>query len=259
MEQWRKIKGFEELYEVSSEGRVRSLDRYVTGVDSIARKHFGKVLSPGFTHGYAFVYLNDAERGRKRRCYVHRLVGEAFIPNPQNLPQINHKDECRAHNNVRNLEWCNAKYNINYGKHTHRVGEALSIAIVAYDMYAGKTWRYSSAAAASRELSLDTAHIAKVLKGKSNSHKGYIFMYEDQYSSEKMKEKYDKANINKPIIAKNNLGQFIHKYRTRLEAAQDLNIDGSEISKVLYGKSKHVKGYQFSFCEYVPPASINVA
>lgn len=259
MEQWRKIKGFEGLYEVSSEGRVRSLDRYVTGVDGVTRKHFGRVLRPGFTHGYAFVHLNDAERGRRRRCYVHRLVGETFIPNPQNLPQINHKDECRAHNNVKNLEWCNAKYNNNYGNHSHRLSKAQSIAIVTYNMYTGKTMRYPSAAAASRELSLDTGHIAKVLKGKSNSHKGYIFMYDDQYSPEKMKAKYDKANLNKPIIAKNYLGQFINKYRTRAEAAQDLNVDGSEISKALYGKLKHVKGYRFSFCEYVPPVSTNVA
>lgn len=113
-EEWRPIKGYEGLYEVSSFGRVRSLDRYVkTGYGSY-RLHKGKVLSPGKDKdGYLSVHLFC--NGKVHKRLVHRLVAQAFIPNPDNLPMINHKDEDKTNNSVDNLEWCTAKYNTNYG------------------------------------------------------------------------------------------------------------------------------------------------
>ena len=116
---WRPIEGYEGLYEVSSYGRVRSLDRYVKGKSESYRLHKGKVLSPAKDrYGYLFLVLQG------RRFSIHRLVAEAFISNPGNLPQVNHKDEDKTNNMVDNLEWCDAKYNLNYGTRKDKVRES---------------------------------------------------------------------------------------------------------------------------------------
>lgn len=114
MEEWRNIVGFEGLYQVSNYGRVRSLDRFVKGKNGL-RIVKGKILKPGkLPYGYLFVNL--CKNNKVVNCRVHRLVAVAFIPNPNNLPQINHKDCNPANNSVWNLEWCDARYNLNYGE-----------------------------------------------------------------------------------------------------------------------------------------------
>ena len=113
---WRPIVGYEGLYEVSSYGRVRSLDRY----DS--NNHFlkGRILKLcADKDGYLNVGLSSNNKVKKYK--VHRLVAEVFIPNPNNLPQVNHKDENPSNNRVENLEMCDAKYNSNYGSRKDRV------------------------------------------------------------------------------------------------------------------------------------------
>lgn len=102
MEKWKSIKGFEGLYEVSDLGRVRSIKS-----DTILK---GELL-----HGYKRVALFNE---KYKKVFVHRLVADAFIPNPDGLPQINHKDEDKTNNCVDNLEWCTSKYNMNYGSCT---------------------------------------------------------------------------------------------------------------------------------------------
>lgn len=106
---WRDIVGYEGLYQVSNLGRVRSMDRY----DNL--KHFrkGKILIQHIYTGYLYVSL--CKNGKIKMYRVHRLVAMAFIPNPNNLPQVNHKDENKQSNIVENLEWCDARYNMNYG------------------------------------------------------------------------------------------------------------------------------------------------
>jgi hypothetical protein len=113
MEEWRDIKGYEGLYQVSNLGRVKSLSR------TIERSKYGsifvseKILSTNSTKGYLYVSL--CKCGKQKRVRVHRLVAEAFIPNQDNLPEVNHKDENKENNAVSNLEWCTNKYNCNYG------------------------------------------------------------------------------------------------------------------------------------------------
>ena len=110
---WRPIEGYEGLYEVSNLGRVRSLDRF------FYRLHKGKVLSPTKDrYGYLTVTLNY--NGKSKTIKIHRLVAQAFLPNPDNLPQVNHKDEVKSNNCVDNLEWCSAKYNVNFGTRQER-------------------------------------------------------------------------------------------------------------------------------------------
>lgn len=100
-EVWKNIKEHE-AYEVSNLGRVRSLNYKKTGETRVLSALNGK-------KGYKFVILN------KKTCYIHRLVAEAFLPNPNNLPQINHINEQKDDNRLENLEWCDEKYNVNYG------------------------------------------------------------------------------------------------------------------------------------------------
>lgn len=108
IEEWVPVRGFEGAYEVSSMGRVRSLDRdvlYVEARRTYTRFHRGIYLSPGVrASGHRAVSLQDSERGAIQ-TYVHRLVAEAFIPNPDNLPFVLHWDDDPGNNRVENLRW----------------------------------------------------------------------------------------------------------------------------------------------------------
>ena len=104
MEIWKDVKGYEGLYQVSNLGGIKSLG------NSQNRKE--KLLRTSIRNGYCTTYLY--KNNKKKSFLCHRLVAEAFIPNPDNLPQVNHKDENKLNNCVENLEWCTAKYNVNY-------------------------------------------------------------------------------------------------------------------------------------------------
>ena len=107
-EEFRDIDNYEGLYKISNFGRVYSVKR-------------NKFLKPCKENnkGYLVVILCKDDKPKKYK--IHRLVAQAFIPNPSNLPQINHKDENKANNRVENLEWCTASYNCNYGTRTARI------------------------------------------------------------------------------------------------------------------------------------------
>lgn len=107
MEEWRAVPGYEGLYEVSNKGNVRNVRR-------------NKLLRLQKTNnGYIRVVLS--KNRIKTGFQVHRLVALTFIPNPDNLPCVNHKDEDKINNSVNNLEWCTAKYNNNYGSRKDKV------------------------------------------------------------------------------------------------------------------------------------------
>ena len=106
-EVWKSVPGYEELYEVSSEGRVWSKR------SNLLLKQF---IDKG---GYKTVFL--CKYGNRKTCLVHRLVAQAFIENLYNYPQVNHIDENRLNNSVENLEWCTPKYNSNYGGRLMRI------------------------------------------------------------------------------------------------------------------------------------------
>lgn len=107
-EKWKTIEGYES-YMVSNKGRVYT-------------KRFKKIMSPGDNgRGYLFVYLWGGKKRKSKRFYVHRLVGNAFIPNPQTKPQINHKDCNKANNHVDNLEWVTLSENMKHASQNNRI------------------------------------------------------------------------------------------------------------------------------------------
>lgn len=120
-EEWRDIKGYEGLYQVSNLGRVRSLPREYVTSHNRHRKVKGKILKT-YVGKNGYVYFNTV---RHQLLSVHRLVAEAFIFNPDNLPCVNHKDEDKTNNQVDNLEWCTYQYNLTYNGVHERSVESL--------------------------------------------------------------------------------------------------------------------------------------
>lgn len=119
---WKDVLGYEGYYQVSSLGRVRSLPRWVKATFGSMQYRPGKVLKNKRSRGYNAVCLTKDNMGKYVR--VGRLVAQTFLPNPDNLPQVNHKD-CNCKNDrLDNLEWCDAKYNCNYADHNKKVSEA---------------------------------------------------------------------------------------------------------------------------------------
>ena len=106
MEQWKPIEGTDGKYEVSNLGRVRTNGKR-PGLLTLTKQKSG--------YRYAMIQLSN---GKQKNCRVHRMVAEAFIPNPENLPQINHKDGNKLNNHVTNLEWCTAKQNTDHAWNT---------------------------------------------------------------------------------------------------------------------------------------------
>lgn len=121
MEQWRYIEGFEGMYQVSDQGRVRSVERTVKmkrGGREYDMRHKGRVLRTTVAKdGYEAVQLTKDSKPHTFK--VHRLVAHAFVPNPENLPEINHKDGDKTNNTSSNLEWCTRSHNI---RHAFRHG-----------------------------------------------------------------------------------------------------------------------------------------
>lgn len=113
IEVWKDIKDYEGLYQISNLGRVKSLKYRKSNKERIL------ILNGAAKHGYYMVGL--CKNHKRKYVTVHRLVAEAFIPNPDNKPQINHKDENRRNNCVDNLEWVTAKENLNYGSHNEKM------------------------------------------------------------------------------------------------------------------------------------------
>lgn len=113
---WKDIPGYDNLYQVSNMGRVKSLNYNRTRKEKLLMFSKDK---------YGYLRVTISKEGVKKYVQVHRLVCEAFLQNPFNLPQVNHRNEDKTDNRIENLEYCDAKYNINYGMAIERRSKAL--------------------------------------------------------------------------------------------------------------------------------------
>jgi len=118
---WKYIQGYEGIYQASNTGIIRSIDRR----DSLGRPFPGRVLNLYKSYnGYYTVYL--CKNGKAHKYRVNRIIAQTFIPNPLGYPMVNHKDEIKTNNNVSNLEWCTAAYNINYGSRNEKCSKTMA-------------------------------------------------------------------------------------------------------------------------------------
>ena len=153
---WKDAPGFPG-YQVSNAGRVRS---------------FYRVLATDSIKGYYRVRLY--RNGRVSRIYIHRLVAMAFVPNPDGLPQINHKNEIKTDNRVENLEWCTAKYNNAYGTGRERAAKSRSKAVGQYTTGGILVATYDRIKDAREKYG---SHIFSVLSGKRKTAGGFVWKY----------------------------------------------------------------------------------
>ena len=143
---WKDIAGYEGLYKVSNKGNVYSVERK----DSMGRKWGGRTLKPMHDkNGYLTVALYENGLGKNKK--IHRLVSEAFLPNPNNYPEVNHIDEVKDNNNVNNLEWCTREYNINHGTSIERSAQARSRKVRAVNVETGEVVKFNSTREAKRK------------------------------------------------------------------------------------------------------------
>lgn len=163
---FKDIKDYEGIYQVSNLGRIKSLQNY--------RKN--NILKPKMKKGY---YQVGLRKNNKRKWYsVHRLVAQTFLPNENNLPQVNHRDENKLNNNVSNLEWCNASYNNCYGTRIKRVKEKTSKKVLQYDLKGNFIKEYNSLRQATEENNIKSiSNISLCCNGKYKQAGGYIWKY----------------------------------------------------------------------------------
>lgn len=192
-EVWKQIKGYEGIYEVSSYGRVRSMEHKArhksrTGNEfQVTYKGRNRSL---WTDKQGRKYLNVKCNGKMKSFRVHRLVAEAFIPNPDNLPFVNHKDENPSNNRVENLEWCTHEYNVRYGTAIMRMRNTQlkrANAVLQLDKDGNVLGKYLSLERAADAMGCDTQLIKRVCDNKPHclTAKGYRWQWAD-----KQKENY---------------------------------------------------------------------
>lgn len=173
---WRNVKGYEELYQVSNYGQIRSVDRFVGyRYKGKQRIYKGRLLKQVERNGYLSVSLSKGNIIKQKS--IHRLVAEAFLPNPSNLPLVNHIDENKKNNMVSNLEWCSCAYNTNYGCGRKKQAESQQKIVLQYDKDGNLLNQYPSATIAALKNGYNLKTISQCCRGRTKSAYNYIWRY----------------------------------------------------------------------------------
>lgn len=188
---WKPIKDFEDSYEVSSKGRVRSLDKIVVdNLKGTERRRLikGKILKPYLCKGNGYLLVTLSKNSKFKYKTIHRLVAESFIPNPNSYPSINHKDEDKQNNNLENLEWCTVSYNTTYGTAQERhsknsINKGRSRSVVQLSLNDELISIYPSFAEVKRKLGYDASYIRRkcYFKYGNNIAFGFKWLTYEEY------------------------------------------------------------------------------
>lgn len=188
---WKPVKGYEGLYEVSNTGLIKSVARYSFVYDSKGRKYKRRVneriLKNVDVQKYKRVSLS--KNGITEGALVHIVMMNAFIPNPQNLPCVNHKDENPSNNFIwinddgtvdtekSNLEWCTHQYNTNYGTCPNRIGDKNSKKVLQFTIEGQFVKDWKSLAEIERTLGFSGSNISNSIRGKISTKYPYGFLW----------------------------------------------------------------------------------
>jgi hypothetical protein len=175
MEIWKPINGYEGWYEISSLGNVRSLDRKVDFEDGRYATYKGKPIKRVInSNGY---YVTSIWKNSKSKIiYIHRLVADNFIPNPNNLNIVNHKDGNKLNNSIENLEWVSVIENVRHAQKTGLIPKThVAKKVKQYDKEGNLVASFNSYYEAAKETGFNSSKIGLVVRGKRKTHKGFIW------------------------------------------------------------------------------------
>jgi len=176
---FKDVLGYEGLYQVSDLGRIKSLEKKLfNGISYFIQKE--KILNPSFEKD-GYKQISFFKEKKEKKLKVHRLVGISFVDNPENKPQINHKDEIKDNNFYKNLEWLTASENMKYGSRSKKWIEKRRVSSICkkvsqFDLKGNFIQNFDSIVKAS-EMNFDASLITKCCKGKKDFHKGFIWKY----------------------------------------------------------------------------------
>ena len=171
-EEWRDVAGYEGLYQVSSMGRVKSLERK----NCLGRTVKERILKSR-TNRYGYMEVNLCADGKRKMLKVHRLVCQAFHDNPDNKPEVNHVNEDKTDNRACNLEWSTRRENNNHGSRNERVAKALGKPIAQYTLDGKLVKVWPSTMEVQRQTGFSQGHICKAANGKFKQVYGFIWKY----------------------------------------------------------------------------------
>lgn len=254
-EEWRPAKGFEGLYEVSNTQKVRSLERYVKCGYGKIKKIKGKILTPYICNGY-YAY-NLRKGGKTLKSYLHRLMAEAFIPNPESYPQIDHINTVRTDCRIENLRWCSSKQNqgnpltreklrmnayeseeCKIKRTTTRDSKGLNKKVFCYDSNGNFIKEYTRASQVAEEIGVPPSHVNNAclygyaLRGKMYRYEKIDRIDNHTFSKKKVYQ-YDRD------------GNFIREWDSISEAQNYYKV--KTIARVCNGKRNTSAGYVWSF------------
>ena len=176
---WKDIPNFDGLYQASNLGRIKSLKR-------IAKKEYRNnrivkekiMLGTKNQDGYLKVHFKNKELNINKGLFIHRLIAMTFIPNPNSLPQINHKDGNKLNNNVDNLEWCTNLYNQQHAWKNGLHKSTKCKKIKQLDKNKNEIKKWNSITEASKYLGISASCIVECCKNKKRNAGGYRWEYE---------------------------------------------------------------------------------
>jgi len=241
---WKTYPEFD-FIQGSNLGRVKTVDRVVKTKNGM-RLIKGRILKQQLNR-YGYLFVGFRANSKKVHRYVHRIIAQTFLPNPDNLPQVNHINCDRTDNNVDNLEWCTLQYNMQYKeKYGTSAAEAVGCHVYAINLTTLEVSRFQSQMEASRALGIADQNISAVIRGKQKTAGGFWFT-EDK--SEITKEKLQEINSNTLFrggaIAIDVEEQEPLYFESQHETARRLEFGLSNVSEVIAGRQKTAHGYWF--------------